>query len=265
MKKTSTSPYRQKKIRARSSFTLIELLVVIAIIAILASMLLPALSKARSAAQAVLCIGNMRQLGILMDFYTSDYVVYPATHTKPPESNWACQLAAYHYTGIEPRNSVVAGKIVNKRGIFLCPSQIGPIPNYGTQTNYISYGMNCYLFGYTNYSSDINNEEGEKVTKIVAGMIRKAAGTILIAEAWSTDAVDVHAPKTVGHYRATVPNLAFRHRHKNNVLYADGHVAPDIFWNLARRRWDILPWNSENSGLVLNVGFPTATPDYGPY
>lgn len=266
MKQESPSSYWQKKIRLRRNlFTLIELLVVIAIIAILASMLLPALSKAKSAAQAVLCTGNMRQLGILMDFYTQDYVVYPATHTKPPESNWACQLAAYQYAGVEPRNAAVAGKIVNKKGIFLCPSQIGPIPNYGTQTNYISYGMNCYLYGYTNYSSDIDNEEGAKVPKIIAGMIRQASRTILIAGAWSTIEVDVYAPKTVGFYRAMVPSLAFRHKRKNNVLYADGHVAPDIFWNLARRRWDILPWNSNNSGLALDVGFPTAMPDYGPY
>ena len=75
-------------LRKERRFTLIELLIVIAIIAILASMLLPALNKAREQAKTAACIGNLKQIGSGYAMYENNTGYLPMVKLYPASSDW---------------------------------------------------------------------------------------------------------------------------------------------------------------------------------
>jgi prepilin-type processing-associated H-X9-DG protein/prepilin-type N-terminal cleavage/methylation domain-containing protein len=190
-------------------FTLIELLVVISIIAVLASMLLPAVGMVRASARGVQCSSILRQLGMGMMQYTSDNEgSYPTVCAWDGAKSWDANVMFREFL----ENTAPGGAWPKN---MLCPNSLG----YKTYTGSImrSYGMNEDTLLPTHATAPCT---------YVSANVRRAADKILLADAldwWLTGWGARHYVAEMDITGLTMLT-AYRHGGGANMVFFDGHV-----------------------------------------
>jgi prepilin-type N-terminal cleavage/methylation domain-containing protein/prepilin-type processing-associated H-X9-DG protein len=234
-------------------FTLIELLVVISIIAMLISILLPALHSARESSRAIACASNQRQIGVAQVAYENDFKWYAPARLVETLENYRFVQSGHWYYRLMPYLNIdnnpqtwAEHQQLRRNSVLWCLST----KRYGDGTETVSYAMNCF------WNLCANSVSGAKITPNLAiFQVNGPTGAgnaddiytvrgdsqadseislskiIFFSElgvsngSVNTNGYVHYSLRHSGNWYGSISNLPeFRHNDAKNTLFLDGHV-----------------------------------------
>ena len=217
---TETAVFREMSVRHR--FTLIELLIVISIIAVLAGLLLPALSIARERARTISCVNTLKQYGLASRHYSDDYNDYALPAAMGQYGRWYWSEGSYFNPYLRINQKGVLGGLFIEGGKEYtdrrnaCPSHSWKSFDDGLGLNdkYLSYGLNKFVSSRDN-SPDFVPRYPKWGNIFYPSRLSLMLDTYYILYSYNT--LIKGGDRNDG-------TVAFRHNNKANVLFGDLHI-----------------------------------------